>query len=64
MYGENDATKVITIRISEAEYDNLQKVVKQHEREWYPRVTTSYMVRKMIEYCLIKGIDPCKKKPG
>ena len=61
MYGENDATKVITVRISEAEYLKLQKIVKKHSQEWYPRVTTSYMVRKMIEYCLNKEIDPCKK---
>lgn len=61
MYGENDATKVITVRISEAEYQKLQEVVKKHDREWYPRVTTSYMVRRMIEHCLKNDIDPCKK---
>lgn len=58
MYGKNDAVKVITIRISQAEYDKLSALVKKHHQRWYPRVTLSSMARRLIAYCLDKGIDP------
>lgn len=50
MYGENDATKVVTIRISEQEYQEIQKIIQKNRNRWYPRFTTSSVIRMMIQY--------------
>ncbi len=51
MYGENDATRVVTIRISEKEYKQLKELV-DHDRYTYPKPTISNKARRMIQYCL------------
>lgn len=57
MYGENDATKVITIRISEKEYKELKEVVNKNKHRFYPRPTISAEARRMIQFCLEKHKD-------
>ncbi len=56
MYGENDATKIITIRISESEYQELKELVR-NDNGWYPRPTISSKARKMIQFCLKEHKD-------
>lgn len=51
MYGPNDADKVVTIRISESEYQQIKDIVENRKWHW-PRVTISSKIREMIVYCL------------
>ena len=58
MYEE--ANKVVTIRLSQSEYNKLSALVSKHSQRWFRRVTVSSMARNLIAYCLDKGIDPFK----
>ena len=60
MYGANDATKVVTIRISEQEYKEIQKIVQKNRDRWYPRFTTSSVIRMMIQYGIQHQPDSTK----
>lgn len=60
-YNENDKNKVITIRITEAQYKQLSEyVVKAQRKSYWPRKTTSSVSAAMIAYCLNHGIDVFK----
>lgn len=61
MYNPNDATHVLTIRVSEAEYQQLKKIVDGRRYHW-PRVTVSSKARDMIAYCLRHELDRFKKE--
>ncbi len=52
MHNHDDATKVVTIRISEPEYTKLQEIVNKNRNRWYPRFTTSSVIRMLIQYGL------------
>ena len=61
MYGANDADKVLTIRISQSEYDQLKAIVDNRRWHW-PRVTVSSKAREMIAYCLKHEMDRFKEE--
>ena len=58
-YGsDNDKSKVVTLRLTSSEYDQLVKVVeKAAKKSYWPRKTVSKVAGDMIVYCLRKGID-------
>lgn len=61
MYGPNDADKVLTIRISQSEYDQLKAIVDNRRWHW-PRVTVSSKAREMIVYCLNHQMERFKEE--
>lgn len=61
MYGKNDATKVLTIRVSEAEYQQLKAIIDNRRYHW-PRVTMSSKAREMIAYCLRNELERFKRE--
>lgn len=58
-YGsDNDKSKVVTLRLTNAEYNQLVIVVeKASKKSYFPRKTVSKVAGDMIVYCLRKGID-------
>lgn len=60
MYGTNDADKVVTIRISESEYQQIKAIIDSRRYHW-PRVTISSKIRQMIIFCLTQHPDKFKE---
>jgi len=58
-YGADyDKCKVVTLRLTQKEYDQLSKVVEASaKKSYWPRKTISNVAGDMICYCLRKGID-------
>lgn len=58
-YGSDlDKSKVVTLRLTQKEYDQLSAVVeKAAKRSYWPRKTISKVAGDMIVYCLRKGVD-------
>lgn len=58
-YGADyDKSKVVTLRLTQKEYDQLSKVVEvAAKKSYWPRKTISKVAGDMICYCLRKGID-------
>lgn len=54
----DECTKIITIRITEAEYNALlSKVQNENRNKCRNKASISSMARKMIRYCLIREIE-------
>lgn len=61
-YGSDmDKSKVVTLRLTQKEYDQLAAVVvSAAKRSYWPRKTVSKVAGDMIVYCLRHGIDVYK----
>ena len=57
-FDDNAKTKVVTLRMTQKEYDQLQKKVDQLSKESYwPRKTVSSVASAMVRHCLNNNVD-------
>lgn len=54
----DDCTKVLSVRITQAEHDALtQKVQKANQTKYRNKETASSIAREMIRYCLTHEVE-------
>lgn len=57
-YDENAKTKVVTLRMTQKEYNQLQKLVDQlSKKSYWPRKTVSSVASAMVRHCLDNNVD-------
>lgn len=57
-YDDRAKTKVVTLRMSQKEYDQLQElVVKLSKKSYWPRKTVSSVASAMVCHCLKNNVD-------
>lgn len=57
-FDDNAKTKVVTLRMTQKEYDQLQNTVVQlSKKSYWPRKTVSLVASAMVRYCLNNNVE-------